>query len=224
MNKINKKMKIHVWLSLVLLSGIAAVPATDSSEDNITIESVLQTSGYRIGDAVNDFSLKNTNGGTLSLSNYANAKGVIVVFTSNHCPFAKAYEDRIIALNNKFSSQNFPVIAINPSDPGTQQDDTFDKMKERASSKNYQHPYLADDSQQTAKAFGVARTPQAFVLQRSGGKFIVKYIGMIDDNPQDPAGASKFYVEDAVSNLLGDKPVVTTITKPIGCAIKWRNP
>ena len=217
-------MKIYVWLSLVLLSGVAAVPATNSLKNNINHASLLQTSGYRIGDAVNNFSLKSTSGGTVSLNDYANAKGVIVVFTSNHCPFAKAYEDRIIALHNKFASQNFPVIAINPSDPATQQDDTLDKMKERATSKNYPHPYLADDFQQTAKAFGVARTPQAYVLQRTGGKFVVKYIGMIDDNPQDPSGANKFYVEDAVSNLLGDKPVVTTTTKPIGCAIKWRNP
>jgi peroxiredoxin len=224
MNKINKQMKIYVWLSLVLLSGVAAVPATNSLKNNINHASLLQTSGYRIGDAVNNFSLKSTSGGTVSLNDYANAKGVIVVFTSNHCPFAKAYEDRIIALHNKFASQNFPVIAINPSDPATQQDDTLDKMKERATSKNYPHPYLADDFQQTAKAFGVARTPQAYVLQRTGSKFVVKYIGMIDDNPQDPSGANKFYVEDAVSNLLGDKPVVTTTTKPIGCAIKWRNP
>lgn len=217
-------MKIYVWLSLVLLSGVAAVPATNSLKNNINHASLLQTSGYRIGDAVNNFSLKSTSGGTVSLNDYANAKGVIVVFTSNHCPFAKAYEDRIIALHNKFASQNFPVIAINPSDPATQQDDTLDKMKERATSKNYPHPYLADDFQQTAKAFGVARTPQAYVLQRTGSKFVVKYIGMIDDNPQDPSAANKFYVEDAVSNLLGDKPVVTTTTKPIGCAIKWRNP
>jgi peroxiredoxin len=222
MNKINTQIKICLWL--VLLSGIAAVPVPSHLRDHNSGAPAQQNAGYGIGDAVSDFKLKNTNGSTVSLSDYAGARGVIVVFTSNHCPFAKAYEDRIIALHNKFASQNFPVIAINPSDPATQQDDSLDKMKERAASKNYQHPYLADDFQQTAKAFGVARTPQAYVLQKSGSKFIVRYIGMLDDNPQDPSGASKFYVEDAVSNLIGNKPVVTTITKPIGCAIKWRNP
>ncbi len=102
-------------------------------------------------------------------------------------------------------------------------DDSFEKMKERASTKGYTYPYLVDDTQTTARAFGVARTPQAFVLTRTNGKFTVAYIGMIDDNPQDPAGATKFYVDEAVTNLLEGKPVVTMSTKPIGCAIKWKN-
>lgn len=215
-------MKIYLWLSIVLLSGVAAVAATINIKAREE-KTEQKSEGYQIGDAVGNFKLKNVNGNIVSLSDFSGSKGVIVIFTSNHCPFAKAYEDRIIALNNKFASQGFPVIAINPSDPGTHQDDSLEKMKERSVSKNYGYSYLADDSQQTAKAFGVARTPQAYVLQKNGASFTVKYIGMIDDNPQDPAGATKFYVDEAVSNLAGGKPVVTTVTKPIGCAIKWKN-
>ncbi|WP_221393945.1 thioredoxin family protein [Dyadobacter sp. NIV53] len=215
-------MKIYLWLSIVLLSGAAAIAATMTKAENNT-ETKQKTGGYEIGDAVANFKLKNVNGNMVSLSDFSGSKGVIVIFTSNHCPFAKAYEDRIIALNSKYASQGFPVIAINPSDPGTHQDDSFEKMKERSSSKNYGYPYLADDLQQVAKAFGAARTPQIYILQKSGATFSVKYIGMIDDNPQDPAGATKFYAEEAVANLLNSKPVVTTITKPIGCAIKWKN-
>jgi len=217
-------MKIYLWLSVVLLSGVAAVAATvnfNAKKEEAVTEQKFD--GYQIGDAVSSFKLKSVAGNTVSLSDFSGSKGVIVIFTSNHCPFAKAYEDRIIALNNKYASQGFPVIAINPSDPATHQDDTMEKMKERSSSKNYGYPYLADDLQQTAKAFGVARTPQVYVLQKNGAAFVVKYIGMIDDNPQDPAGATKFYVDEAVTNLIGGKPVVTTITKPIGCAIKWKN-
>lgn len=212
-------MKIYLWLSMVLLSGVAAVAATI----NFKATTLQKTGGYQIGDVVANFNLKNVSGNNVSLSDYASSKGVIVIFTSNHCPFAKAYEDRLIALHAKYASQGFSVIAINPGNPVTQLDDSFEKMKERASAKGYNYPYLSDETQQTAKIFGAARTPQAFVLQKTGNNFTVRYIGMIDDNPQDPAGASKFYVEDAVNNLLSGKPVVTTITKPIGCAIKWKN-
>jgi glutathione peroxidase-family protein len=224
MNDTNKKMKIYLWLSVVLLTGVAAVAATiNLGTSETVVETQQKSNGYQIGDVVGNFSLKNVNGANVSLNDYGSSKGVIIIFTSNHCPFAKAYEDRIIALNNKYASQGFPVIAINPSDPATQLDDTFEKMKERAGSKGYSHPYLADATQQTAKSFGAARMPQAYVLQKTGSSFTVKYIGMIDDNPQDPSGASKFYVDEAVNNILGGKPVVTTLTKPIGCAIKWIN-
>ncbi|SKB56207.1 thioredoxin family protein [Dyadobacter psychrophilus] len=214
-------MKIWLWVAMFL--GVGFTSDANAFEEKIALIEVKQSAGYQVGDAAASFRLKNTDGSMVSLNDFNNAKGVIVIFTSNHCPFAKAYEDRIIALNNKFASQGFPVIAINPSDPGTHQDDTFEKMKERAASKGYGYPYLVDDSQQVAKAFGAGRTPQVYILQKSGAKFTVRYIGMIDDNPQDPAGVTKLYADEAVSNLLTGKPVVTTITKPVGCAIKWKN-
>lgn len=216
----NKKMKIGLW---ILMISCACLSVHASSIDLKSSIYEQNQSGYQIGDAAANFRLKNTDGNMVSLADYSNVKGIIVIFTSNHCPFAKAYEDRIIALNSKFASQGFPVIAINPSDPGTHQDDTFEKMKERALTKSYGYPYLVDDSQQVAKVFGVGRTPQVYVLQKSGAKFTVRYIGMIDDNPQDPLGVTKLYVDEAVTNLIGGKPVVTTITKPVGCAIKWKN-
>ncbi|MCF2503076.1 thioredoxin family protein [Dyadobacter sp. CY107] len=218
-------MKICLWILMIL--GIGLFTPAEAIDSRLLVTEIgpvgSQTGGYQVGDAAASFRLKSTDGGMVSLNDFNNAKGVIVIFTSNHCPFAKAYEDRIIALNNKFASQGFPVIAINPSDPGTHQDDTFEKLKERAASKGYGYPYLVDDSQQVAKAFGAGRTPQVYILQKNGAKFTVRYIGMIDDNPQDPAGVTKLYADEAVSNLLTGKPVVTTITKPVGCAIKWKN-
>ncbi len=223
MNTKLNKMKLLLWISLIALSGVASASAHNYNDIKTNETEILQSGGYQVGDAVANFKLKNVDGRIISLSDFSSSKGVIVIFTSNHCPFAKAYEDRVIALNNKYASQGFPVIAINPSDPGTHVDDSFEKMKERASSKGYNYPYLVDEMQTTAKAFGAARTPQVYVISRSNGRFVVQYIGMIDDNPQDPAGATKFYVEEAVSNLIGGKPVVTMSTKPIGCAIKWKN-
>ncbi|MCF2488330.1 thioredoxin family protein [Dyadobacter sp. CY347] len=214
-------MKICLWILMV--AGVGLCRQSYATDLRLLLTEIMQTGGYQVGDAAAGFRLKNTDGNMVSLNDFNNAKGVIVIFTSNHCPFAKAYEDRIIALNNKFAAQGFPVIAINPSDPGTHQDDTFEKMKERAASKGYGYPYLVDESQQVAKAFGAGRTPQVYILQKNGAKFTVRYIGMIDDNPQDPGGVTKLYADEAVSNLLTGKPVVTTITKPVGCAIKWKN-
>jgi peroxiredoxin len=179
--------------------------------------------GYNLGDAVTDFKLKNIDGKVLSLSNFTSAKGFIVVFTSNHCPFSKSYEDRVVALDNKFASQGFPVIAINPNDPDAYEEDSFANMQARAKEKGYTYPYLTDDTQTVSKMFGAMRTPQVYVLKKEGGKIIVQYLGAIDDNAQDPAGVTKRYVEDAVNNLLAGKPVVTTTTKAVGCAIKWKS-
>ncbi|GHB52960.1 thioredoxin family protein [Persicitalea jodogahamensis] len=178
---------------------------------------------YKIGDVVADFQLRSVDGRSVSLRDFDNQKGVIVIFTCNHCPFSKAYEDRIGALNGKFAGQGYPVIAINPSDPKSYEDDNFEKLKEHVSAKGHAYPYLVDDSQTVARAFGANRTPQAYVLQNNGGKFTVRYIGTLDDNPQDPGSVRKHYVDDAVSNLLAGRPVTTTTTRAIGCAIKWKD-
>ncbi|WP_353721607.1 thioredoxin family protein [Dyadobacter sp. 676] len=212
------KIKINLCVLMVLCLATALQPALAGGDSGDQTQP-----GYQVGDAVANFRLKSTDGNMVSLSDFGNSKGVIVIFTSNHCPFARAYEDRIIALNSKFAGQGFPVIAINPSDPGTHQDDNFEKLKERATAKHYGYPYLVDDAQQVARAFGASRMPQAFVLQKSGAQFTVRYVGLIDDNMQDAAAVTKLYVDEAVANLLGGKPVVTTITRPLGCAIKWKN-
>jgi peroxiredoxin len=179
-------------------------------------------SGYTLGDIVASFALTNVDNRTISLAEYKNQRGIIVVFTSNHCPFSKAYEDRIIALDRKFGPQGFPVIALLSSDATLYEEDSFDRMQARARQKNYTFPYLLDDSQAVAKAFGATRTPQVYVLKRAGERFTVEYIGSIDDSPQDAANAQRTYVDDAVTSLLMGKPIVTPLTKAIGCAIKLK--
>ncbi|GAB3175107.1 thioredoxin family protein [Telluribacter humicola] len=232
------KIKVPFWLTIALLTGTAlsglalaksAVVVTSASKllprglyPDFSA-GVVQPDGYQVGDVVNNFRLKNVDGRMISLSDFTSQKGVIIVFQSNHCPFSKAYEERIIALDRKFNTQGYPVLAINPSDPASYPDDNFDQMQYRARTKGYTYPFLSDEKQVVAQAFGASRTPQVFVLKHAGGgKFTVQYLGTIDDNPQDPAGVTKRYVDDAVSNLLVSKPVVITTTKAIGCAIKWR--
>jgi len=181
------------------------------------------TAGYNVGDKAIDFKLKNVDGKMVSMSDYKAAKGFIVVFTCNHCPFAKAYEDRIIALNTKYAPQGYPVIAINPNDPTQVEEDNYANMQARAKAKNYQFPYLVDETQNIAHAYGAAHTPHVFVLQKSGSDLVVKYIGAIDDNSDDASAVKQKYVENAVDNLLAGKAVDPSSTKAIGCTIKWKS-
>ncbi|HYG00851.1 MAG TPA: thioredoxin family protein [Chryseosolibacter sp.] len=188
-----------------------------------TMMSATTADNYGLGDTVADFKLKNVDGKSLSLSDFKDAKGIILIFDCNTCPFSKAYNERIIALDKTFSGKGFPVVAINSNDPVVSPGDSYDEMVKHAKSKGYTFPYLFDETQSVAKAFGATNTPHVFVLNRDGDKFNVAYIGAIDNNARDEAGADKKYVEDAVNALLEGKDVSTTKTKAIGCTIKWKN-
>ena len=121
--------------------------------------------GYAIGDKVDNFTLKNIDGKMVSLNDYKGDKGVILVFTCNHCPYSKMYEDRIIALDKKYKSKGYPVVAINPNDPAVSNGDDFESMKKRAKSKGFTFPYLFDDGQKVFPKFGATRTPHVFILK-----------------------------------------------------------
>lgn len=179
--------------------------------------------GYGVGDLVTDFKLKNVDGEHVSLSGLKDNKGAIVIFDCNTCPFSKAYNERIIELNAKYSSKGYPVIAINANDPARSPGDSFDEMVAISKEKNYQFPYLFDETQEVAKAFGATNTPHVFVLERNGDKYKVAYIGAIDDNARDASAVKTKYVENAVDALLSNKPFETNKTKAIGCGIKWKN-
>jgi peroxiredoxin len=178
---------------------------------------------YEIGDAVSDFKLKNVDGKMISLSDYKDQKGAIVIFDCNTCPYSKAYNDRIIELNSKYSAKGFPVITINPNDPEISPGDSFKEMASQAKKKNYTFPYLQDETQQVTRSFGATNTPHVFVLKKSGQTFNVAYIGTIDNNSRDGSAATKKYVEEAVDALLENKSIPTTRTKAIGCGIKWKD-
>lgn len=179
----------------------------------------------KVGDKAPDFNLKSTEGKQVSLSGIQGNKGAIVVFTCNHCPFSIAYEDRIIALHKKFSSLGYPVIAINPNDAVKVPEESFKHMRKRAKEKSFPFVYLQDESQETAKAFGATRTPHVFIVQKNtDGSYILKYIGAIDNNTDDPDAADKKYVDNAVNELLLGNTVSLTNTKAIGCSIKWKKP
>ncbi len=177
---------------------------------------------YKTGDQARDFKLKNIDGKMVSMSKFKEAKGFIVVFTCNHCPWSQAYEQRIVELDKKYKDKGYPVIAINPNDPDLQPEDSFEEMKKRAKAKGYTFPYLVDDTQDVARDYGATRTPHVYVLNKEEGKMVVRYIGAIDDNTEFPDKVSKRYVEDAINDLMDGVYVRNGNTKAVGCTIKWK--
>jgi len=185
-----------------------------------TPSNFVSIDGYTIGDVATDFSLPNVDGEMVSLADFEDAKGFIVIFTCNTCPYSVAYEDRIIALDKVYKSKGYPVIAVNPNDPAAIEGDELEDMKVRATKKEFTFPYLQDVGQQVYPQYGATKTPHVFILQKEGVNNIVRYIGAIDDSSRNPQKVKKRYVEQAVDALLAGKSPITTRTKAIGCSIK----
>jgi peroxiredoxin len=197
--------KISVFIYTVLLSA-----------------SLAFAGGYEVGDKAADFKLKNVDESMVSLADYNDAKGFIIVFTCNHCPYSVKYEDRILALDAKYKDHGYPVIAINSNDAERQPEDSYPLMKERAKKKAFTFPYLVDENQEYAAAYGAARTPHVYVLQKDNNDLIVKYIGAVDNNAKSEQMADEKYVEMAVDALLKGNDPEPNYTKAVGCTIKWK--
>ncbi len=176
--------------------------------------------GYQVGDFAEGFNLRNIDGKYVSLDDYDEAKGFIVIFTTNHCPYAIAWEDRIIGLDKMFSTKGYPVIAINPNSSEANPDDSYENMIIRAKEKGFSFPYLHDASQEIYKTYGATKTPHVYVLNKESGKLRVSYIGAIDNNYKDASQADEHYVQDAVNSLLSGKEPDLSFTRAIGCGIK----
>lgn len=212
-----KKARFYAPLALLALLTLALVgfshpfKAESKATDN---------KGYAIGDAATDFKLKNVDGNMVSLSDYPNAKGYILIFTCNTCPYAVASEERIVALDQEFKAKGFPVIAINPNNPAVQPEDTYERMQAKAREAGFTFPYLYDESQSIYAKYGATKTPHVYILQKQQDKNIVKYIGAIDDNVRDASGVKERFAANAVNELLAGKEVSVKETKAIGCSVK----
>jgi len=180
----------------------------------------VMSQGYQTGDNATDFRLRNVDGKYVSLSDYPDAKGFIVIFTTNHCPYAIAYEDRIIDLDNKYKSMGYPVIAINPNSAEAYPEDSYDKMIVRAEKRGFTFPYLLDEKQEIYKIYGATKTPHVYVLKKEPYNLKVTYIGAIDNNYRDAEQADEHYVQNAVNSLLAGKDPDPDFTRAIGCGIK----
>jgi len=209
-----KRKHIFLELAVVVLTIVAISGFTADKRIDLVDE------GYQIGSEAAPINLMNTDGNMVSYSDYPDAKGFIVIFTCNTCPFAVASEDRIIALDAEFKDKGYPVIAINPNDPSVQPDDTFELMQAKAKDKGFTFPYLYDTSRKVYAEYGAKKTPHVYLLKKEKGKNIVKYIGAIDDNVRDGSAVKETFLANAVNELLTGKVVTLKETKAIGCSIK----
>lgn len=173
----------------------------------------------RIGDKAITFRLPGVDAKQHSLDDYRGKEAVAVIFSCNHCPYVRAWEDRMVQIQSDYDGKGVQLIAINSNDATKYPDDNFPKMKERAREKNFNFPYLHDESQQIARAYGAERTPEVFVFSKDR---ILRYHGAIDDNYDDPAAVSAQYLRDALDAVLAQKSVTIPETKPVGCTIKWK--
>jgi len=178
----------------------------------------------KAGDKAPEFKLKNVDSKMVSFADFDKAKGFIVVFTCNGCPYAKAYEERILEIDKQYSLQGYPVIAVNPNDITQKPEDSFAHMVKLHKKKKYTFPYLFDATQTTAKAYGATHTPHIFLIQKDkdANTFTIKYTGGIDDNGMDVSKVSVNYLKDAVEELTRDKEITVKNSKTIGCTIKWK--
>jgi peroxiredoxin len=186
----------------------------------VAFSPIIHDKGYDIGDVATDFKLENIDGNFVSLSDFKQAKGFIVVFTCNTCPYAVAYEDRIEALNQEYAPKGYPVIAIMPNNVQSKPGDSMTAMQKRAKEKGFTFPYLIDADQSIYPQYGATKTPHVYILESTDKGPVVQYIGAIDDNYKDAALVKIKYVQNAVDALLEGVTFETHKTKAIGCSIK----
>ena len=173
----------------------------------------------KIGEKAIQFNLPGVDGKQHSLGQYVGKNAVVVIFSCNHCPYVRAWEDRMVQIQNEYANRGVQLIAINSNDVAKYPDDSFARMKERAREKKFTFPYLYDETQQTAHAYGAERTPEVFVFDK---KSTLRYHGTIDDNYDDPTAVKKRYLRDALDAVLAEKTISETETRPVGCTIKWK--
>lgn len=175
----------------------------------------------KIGDKAPAFSLPGTDGKARSLESVKGARATIVVFSCNHCPYVVLNEDRLISVFRDYATKGVGMAAINSNDARGYPEDSFEEMKKRAAEKNFPFPYLRDESQDVARAYGAERTPHLFVFNRDLG---LAYTGAVDDDSsyKTRKKAERLYLRDALDDLLAARPVRVPETHAIGCTIKWK--
>jgi peroxiredoxin len=170
-----------------------------------------------IGDPAPQLSLPDTDGAEHALAGEGEA--TVVVFTCNHCPYALAWHDRIVQAARDYSDRNVRFLAVNPNDAERYPADSYDAMRARvARDGGWPLPYLHDESQEAARAFGAKTTPDVFVLDASGR---LRYRGAPDQDHGDPA-ADAAWLREALDALLRGEAPERPETKPVGCSVKWK--
>jgi peroxiredoxin len=172
-----------------------------------------------LGRTAPDFDLPGVDGKRHSLASFAGAKALIVVFSCNHCPYVTGSEERMKRLYADFAPRGLAMIAINSNETDNHPTDSFEHMVQRAKDKGFHFPYVRDESQDVAKAYGALRTPHFFLFDADCK---LRYTGRLDDNPRSPGQETTHELHDAVEAVLAGRPVAVPLTNPIGCNVKWK--
>jgi peroxiredoxin len=173
----------------------------------------------KIGSKAPDFNLPATDSKNYSLDYFKGGKGFIIIFSCNHCPYVRAYEERIKKIQSDYGSKGINIIAINSNDSDQYEDDSFENMKTRALEMSFNFPYLRDEDQSAAKDYGASHTPEIFLFDNQ--KTLV-FHGKIDDNWRDESKIKSKYLRDAIEELIQGKDISVPETFTIGCTIKWK--
>jgi peroxiredoxin len=171
-----------------------------------------------IGAVAPDFSLPGVDDQLYSMKSFADKKIVVVIFSCNHCPYVRAYEDRMIAIQRDFNDRGVALVAINSNETKNHPEDTFPKMVIRSDEKKFNFPYLRDESQKVADVYGAHYTPEIFLLDAERR---LRYTGKIDDNWQQPDAVKIRHLRDALEATLTGGSIPVAETHAIGCTIKW---
>lgn len=212
----------------LLVSCADDKPAATSTTEEVTTETTMEepqvepeVKGYQVGDMAEDFELKNVDGKMISMASMEEAKGCVIVFTCNNCPYSIAYEDRLIELDKKYKALGYPMLAINPNDPEVVPGDSFEEMVKRSEEKGFTFPYLCDDGQTVYPKYGAEKTPHVYVVQKSEAGNKVVYIGAIDDS-KDAEDVKEKYLENALDALVKGEEPNPSFTKAFGCSVKCK--
>jgi len=173
----------------------------------------------KAGEKAIPFRLPGVDDKVHSLGEFAGKNGIAVIFSCNHCPYVRAWEDRMVQIQSDYAEKGVQLVAINANDDAKYPDDSFPRMKERAKEKKFNFPYLRDESQEIARAYGAERTPEVFLFDKN---LTLVYHGAIDDNYDNPSSVKEHYLRNALDALLARRSPATPETKPIGCSLKWR--
>jgi peroxiredoxin len=182
----------------------------------LTVSAFAQNNSYQLGDKVADFTLQGVGNTKVSLTDFANSKTVVLVFTNNTCPYAKLYENRLVTLSSAYASKGVQFIFVNPGVGLGEGSETLEDM----AAKNYRFPYLADEGQKVSSRFGATKTPEVFVLHNTGDSFILKYKGAVDDNPQVENGVKNPYLKNVIDEVLANRAVTIADKRATGCLIR----
>jgi thiol-disulfide isomerase/thioredoxin len=179
----------------------------------------MELNKLNLGNVLPNFSLPGVDGFFFSTKSISGEKIVLIIFSCNHCPYVQAYEERIIQLQKDYSDKGLVIVAINSNDEVKYPEDSLVNMQLRAKEKSFNFLYLRDETQEIAKLFGAASTPEIFLFNKEK---ILAYIGKIDDNWSQPERVKQKYLNNAIEEILNGNEVSVPETFAIGCSIKWK--